>query len=258
MPVHCTASAPTWIRSSTRRRARGMSGRSRTRRRRSAPPQGDRQAGAIGTSAASRSSRARTSAPSATPGCVTTNDAALAQRAPAAAQSRRASRSTSIARRRQLPPRCAAGGGAAREAAAPARLDGGAPRANAARYGSSSAKRRQYPAVAAGAARHRSRRVVSSRCRSRSRRRHIFNQYIVRAGDRDGLKRPFAAAGIGTEIYYPVPFHLQTCFASWATNPAHSRWLKHAAADSLALPIYGGAHGTAAAAVVESIVRFYC
>src|SRR5688572_1798431 len=43
--------------------------------------------------------------------------------------------------------------------------------------------------------------------------RHIFHQYVVRVPRRDAVRQQLADAGIGTEVYYPVPFHLQDCFA---------------------------------------------
>ena len=88
-------------------------------------------------------------------------------------------------------------------------------------------------------------------------RTHIYNQFVVRVPNRDGLKQHLDAAGVGTEIYYPVPFHLQKCFASLGYKPGAFPNAERAAADSIALPIYPELTEAQQAAVVSEITRFY-
>lgn len=88
-------------------------------------------------------------------------------------------------------------------------------------------------------------------------RRHVYNQFVIRARDRDGLRNHLREQGIGCEVYYPQPMHLQKCFADWEYREGAFPESERAAAESLAIPVYPELSEAMQAAVVDAIASFY-
>ncbi|MFZ9067079.1 MAG: DegT/DnrJ/EryC1/StrS family aminotransferase [bacterium] len=86
---------------------------------------------------------------------------------------------------------------------------------------------------------------------------HIYNQYTVRVQRREDLRKFLQERGVATEIYYPVPFHRQECFADLGYRPGSLPESDRAAREVLALPIYPGLTTEMQEYVVENLVEFY-
>jgi len=86
---------------------------------------------------------------------------------------------------------------------------------------------------------------------------HVFHQYVIRAPRRDALRANLAAQQIGSEIYYPVPIHLQTALCDFGYKPGDFPNAERAAAEVLALPLYPELRDDEQQTVVEAIRAFY-
>jgi dTDP-4-amino-4,6-dideoxygalactose transaminase len=87
--------------------------------------------------------------------------------------------------------------------------------------------------------------------------RHIFNQYVIRVAERDELQSTLKEKGVGTEVYYPIPMHLQECFAYLGFGAGAFPESERAAKETLALPIYPELNDDQSKYVVECIRDFF-
>jgi dTDP-4-amino-4,6-dideoxygalactose transaminase len=87
--------------------------------------------------------------------------------------------------------------------------------------------------------------------------RHIFHQYVIRVPERDRLRQFLAEEGIGTDIYYPVPLHLQECYSFLKYRRGDLPVSEKASEEVLALPIYPELTEDQQTVVVDRIKAFY-
>jgi len=86
---------------------------------------------------------------------------------------------------------------------------------------------------------------------------HIYNQFVIRCPRRDELKEYLTKRGIGTEVYYPIPLHLQKCFDNLGYKHGDFPHAEAACREALALPIYPELTEAQQRYVVDEIKSFY-
>jgi dTDP-4-amino-4,6-dideoxygalactose transaminase len=87
--------------------------------------------------------------------------------------------------------------------------------------------------------------------------RHIFHQYVIRVPERDGLRQFLTEEGIGTDIYYPVPLHLQECYSFLKYRRGDLPISEKASEEVLALPIFPELTEDQQRVIVSRIKAFY-
>jgi len=85
----------------------------------------------------------------------------------------------------------------------------------------------------------------------------VFNQYTIRVPNRDALRAYLKERGVGTEVYYPVPLHLQPCYRDLGYRAGSLPVSERAAEEVLSLPIYAELLDRELTYVVETIKSFY-
>jgi len=87
--------------------------------------------------------------------------------------------------------------------------------------------------------------------------RHIFHQYVIRVQERDRLRQFLTEEGIGTDVYYPLPLHLQECYSFLKYRRGDLPHSEKASEEVLALPIYPELTENQQRMVVDRIKAFH-